>query len=151
MLSRRRFLRLALASTTIAAVGGRAKLAHTEKEHASTLKVSTRIIEFNRRAARVYGISQPDGNRGLYANKGEWFRVRLVNELGTETLIHWHGLTPPSEQDGVPELSQPALQPGHSYDYDFVHNRSGTFWMHSHVGLQEQQLLAAPLIVRQPG
>ncbi len=151
MLSRRRLLRLALASTTFAAVGGRAGLAHAEKEHASTLKVSTRIIEVNRRAARVYGISQLDGSRGLYANKGERFRVRLVNELDTETLIHWHGLTPPSEQDGVPELSQPALQPGHSYDYDFVHNRSGTFWMHSHVGLQEQQLLAAPLIVRQPG
>ena len=151
MLSRRRFARLALASTAIAAAGAGAKLAYAEKVRASTLKVSTRIIEVNGKAARVYGLSQPDESWGLYANKGQRFRVRLVNELDTESLIHWHGLTPPSEQDGVPGLSQPALQPGQSYDYDFVHNRSGTFWMHSHVGLQEQQLLAAPLIVRQPG
>ncbi len=68
MLSRRHFLRLALASTTIAAVGGRVKLAQAEKEHASTLRVSTRIIEVNGRAARVYGISQLDGSWGLYAN-----------------------------------------------------------------------------------
>jgi FtsP/CotA-like multicopper oxidase with cupredoxin domain len=44
-------------------------------------------------------------------------------------------------------LSQPVLQPGGSYDYDFE-PRAGTHWMHSHVGLQEQKLLAAPLIIR---
>ncbi len=92
MLSRRRFVRFALASATIAALGGRAKLAYAEREQASTLKVSTRIIEVNRRAARVYGISQLDGSWGLYGDKGERFRVRLVNELDTETLIHWHGI-----------------------------------------------------------
>ena len=46
-------------------------------------------------------------------------------------------------------LSQAALKPGESFDYDFANTRSGTHWMHSHVGLQEQQLLAAPLIVRE--
>jgi FtsP/CotA-like multicopper oxidase with cupredoxin domain len=49
----------------------------------------------------------------------------------------------------VPMLSQAVLQSGASYDYDFVNRRAGTHWMHSHVGLQEQQLLAAPLIVRE--
>ena len=46
-------------------------------------------------------------------------------------------------------LSQAPLKPGESFDYDFVNTRSGTHWMHSHLGLQEQQLLAAPLIVRE--
>jgi FtsP/CotA-like multicopper oxidase with cupredoxin domain len=64
--------------------------------------------------------------------------------------VHWHGLTPPSDQDGVPEFSQPALKAGGDYEYDFLLARPGTNWMHSHVGLQEQQLLAAPLIVRDP-
>jgi FtsP/CotA-like multicopper oxidase with cupredoxin domain len=73
----------------------------------------------------------------------------LVNETGIDTLIHWHGLTPPSDQDGVPLLSQPPLQPGGRYDYDFENTRSGTHWMHSHVGLQQQLLLAAPLIIRE--
>ncbi len=46
-------------------------------------------------------------------------------------------------------LSQAPIKPGAFHDYDFINTRSGTHWMHSHVGLQEQQLLAAPLIVRE--
>ena len=80
---------------------------------------------------------------------GERFRARVKNDLDVETLLHWHGLNPPSAQDGVPMLSQAPLKPGESFDYDFVNTRSGTHWMHSHLGLQEQQLLAAPLIVRE--
>ena len=69
--------------------------------------------------------------------------------LSEPTLIHWHGQTPPSDQDGAPMLSQPALRPGDQFNYDFQ-RAAGTHWMHSHVGLQEQQMLAAPLIVREP-
>ena len=75
------------------------------------------------------------------------FGLRLENQSSEETLVHWHGLAPPPEQDGVPGLSQPLLAPGAAYDYGFPLRRPGTFWMHSHYGLQEQQLLAAPLIV----
>ena len=95
MLSRRRFARLALASTAIATAGAGAKLAYAENARANTLKVSTRVIEVNGKAARVYGLSQPDGSWDLYANKGERFRVRLVNELDTETLV-LEQLHPPS-------------------------------------------------------
>jgi FtsP/CotA-like multicopper oxidase with cupredoxin domain len=98
----------------------------------------------------VFGLIQPGGQHGIVADAGQRFHVRLVNELDEHTLVHWHGLTPPSDQDGVPELSQPALKAGSDYEYDFVLARPGTNWMHSHVGLQEQQLLAAPLIVRDP-
>lgn len=66
-------------------------------------------------------------------------------------MIHWHGLTPPVQQDGVPGLSGPPLAAGQSKDYRFYNSRTGTHWMHSHLGLQEQQLLAAPLIVAENG
>ncbi len=39
---------------------------------------------------------------------------------------------------------------GQSHAYDFAVDVPGTNWMHSHLGLQEQRLLAAPLIVRDP-
>lgn len=112
-------------------------------------KVASRIIEVNGRAAKVFGIASGDGGNGLSLMLGERFRARVKNDLDVETLLHWHGLNPPSAQDGVPMLSQAALKPGESFDYDFVNTRSGTHWMHSHVGLQEQQLLAAPIIVRE--
>jgi FtsP/CotA-like multicopper oxidase with cupredoxin domain len=113
------------------------------------LRAVKRTLEVNGKAASVYGLVGPGGRPGLELKYGEPFRVKLSNELDVATLIHWHGLTPPAAQDGVPDLSQPVLPPGAAYDYDFPITRSGTHWMHSHVGLQEQQLLAAPLIVRE--
>lgn len=113
------------------------------------LKVSKRSIEVKGKAASVFGLTGEGGKPGLEMMLNERFRVKLVNDTDVETLIHWHGLTPPSAQDGVPMLSQETLKPGQSFDYDFANTRSGTHWMHSHVGLQEQQLLAAPLIVRE--
>jgi FtsP/CotA-like multicopper oxidase with cupredoxin domain len=116
---------------------------------APRLRAVTRTIEVKGRAAKVFGLLGPDGRPGMEFVFGENFRARLENLTGTETLIHWHGLTPPSEQDGVPMLSQAVLPTGSVQTYDFANTRSGTHWMHSHVGLQEQSLLAAPLIVRE--
>lgn len=149
-LSRRRLLQMASASVLSGAFLGRPVPAHAAVGAPDTLRVYRRTIEVNGKPAQRLAIAQADGTPGLAGEKGGRFRVGLVNELDEPTLIHWHGLTPPSEQDGVPGLSQPALAPGGHYDYDFLHKRAGTFWMHSHVGLQEQRLLAAPLIVHDP-
>ena len=115
----------------------------------TVLKVVRRTLEVKGRAATVYGIVDGAGEPGLNLAFGDPFRIRLSNESDSETLVHWHGLTPPYGQDGVPSLPQPALRPGQSFDYDFAVKRTGTHWMHSHFGLQEQQMLAAPLIVRE--
>lgn len=144
--SRRRFL---AAGVTAAIAAPFARSAHA-RVGSTELRAARRIIEVNGKAANVLGLLQPDGRQGIVADAGQRFHVQLVNELDEYTLVHWHGLTPPSDQDGVPELSQPPLEAGSRYEYDFVLARPGTNWMHSHVGLQEQQLLAAPLIVRDP-
>ncbi|MCC7048674.1 MAG: multicopper oxidase family protein [Alphaproteobacteria bacterium] len=114
------------------------------------LAVERRVIEVNGQPASVYGIRGPDGRPGLVLAPGQRFQVRLDNRAGLPTLIHWHGQTPPLVQDGVPGLSQPLLQPDRSYDYDYA-PRPGTHWMHSHEGLHEQLLMAAPLIVHEAG
>lgn len=145
-MSRRRLLQAGAAAATLSLP----RSPHAEAS-AAALHAVKRTIEVNGKAAEVFGLVQSDGTHGLYLDAGQRFRVRLTNEIGEATLIHWHGLTPPSGQDGVPDLSQPALDHGGSYDYDFTLARPGTNWMHSHVGLQEQQMLAAPLIVRDPG
>ena len=126
-------------------IAGAPRAAETVRQ----LTVSKRTLEVKGRAASVYSLTGENGKPGLEFLVEERFRVNLRNDTDTATLIHWHGLTPPNDQDGVPVLSQPLLQPGQSYDYDFPNRHAGTHWMHSHVGLQEQQLLAAPLIVRE--
>lgn len=112
------------------------------------LRIVKRSLEVNKRAATVFGLANEARGSGLTFTEGDRFAVRLDNASDEPTLVHWHGLTPPWKQDGVPGVTQPMLDPGKSYDYDFTLTRPGTHWMHAHT-LQEQQLLAAPLIVRE--
>jgi FtsP/CotA-like multicopper oxidase with cupredoxin domain len=114
---------------------------------APRLIAETRSLEVNGKAASALRLSL-DKKPDFVA--GGRFAVTLDNRLREPTLVHWHGLTPPSAQDGTPDLSQPALPPGRSYDYDFELTRAGTFWMHSHYGFQRAKLMAAPLIVDLP-
>ncbi len=106
-----------------------------------------RTLEINGKLATVMGLHQPDGKQGLFIDVNQPFNVTLQNSLAVPTAIHWHGLHPPNNQDGVPGLTQPVVAPGSSFRYDFPTRPSGTHWMHSHEGLQEAFLLAAPLIV----
>lgn len=113
------------------------------------LRLQTRQIEVGGKAATRYGVVQASGAFGLSLNEGDDLDVRLENALSEPSGLHWHGLTPPWRQDGVPYISGPPIAPGQSADYKFPARPTGTRWMHSHFGLQEQDLLAAPLIVRE--
>ena len=52
--------------------------------------------------------------------------------------------------DGVPFVTQNPIPPGGSLRYDFPLKQSGTYWMHSHYGLQEQLFNSAPMIIWTP-
>ena len=69
---------------------------------------------------------------------GETLRVRFKNELPQPTTVHWHGVRVPNGMDGVPGLTQPAVQPGGSFTYEFTPKDAGTFWFHPHVRSSEQ-------------
>lgn len=111
------------------------------------LRATTRTLDIGGRAVSVKGILNDQGTTGLILNPDEAFRLDLVNELDTPTILHWHGQIPPNAQDGVPDMPQPALAAGERRSYDFAAT-PGTHWMHSHIPVQEMELLAAPLIVR---
>ncbi len=128
-------------------VAGRAALA----AETISLEATTRMIEVKGKAVKAYALRNAAGAPGLSFTVGDSFKVRLNNRLAEPTLVHWHGLTPPSAQDGVPGLSQDPIAAGASYDYDFPLKIPGTYWMHSHFSLvQAQRLLSAPLIIRTP-
>jgi FtsP/CotA-like multicopper oxidase with cupredoxin domain len=141
----------------LAASAGFCSIAHAQNPPAggpdgnapprTILQLQRRNITVNGKPASVYGIRQPDGTFGITTDVGKPFRVRVENKIEEPSLIHWHGLTPPWQQDGVPGISGPPIPPGGTADYDFPLRFGGTFWMHSHQGLQEQLLMAAPLII----
>jgi len=115
----------------------------------SRLAIVRRTIEVNGRAASVFGLRQVDGTPGLRFRAGDAFNVLLRNETAEPTIVHWHGLTPPWPSDGVPDAPLPLIAAGTNRAYDFPVGKPGTYWMHAHT-LQEQALLAAPLIVTDP-
>ena len=118
--------------------------------NATRLQAKSRTLEINGKAATLMGLEQANGKQGLSFVVGQPFNVLLENQLSVPTAIHWHGLHPPNNQDGVPGLTQPVIAPNTSMAYNFPVQPAGTHWMHSHQGLQEAFLLAAPLIVHDP-
>jgi multicopper oxidase len=81
--------------------------------------------------------------------EGERLRARLVNRLPDPTTVHWHGVPVPNEADGVPGVTQEAVRPGEEFLYDFNASPAGSYIYHSHVGLQLDRGLHAPLIVEE--
>lgn len=145
--SRRRFLMASAALGTLAALPFPAIMTAQAAVPRRSLTITTRSLDIDGKAATVFGITQPNGTSGLILDPGETMAVDLTNATTEDTIIHWHGQTPPYLMDGVADASRPVLTAGETRAYDFT-PVPGTHWMHSHHGLQEARLLAAPLIVR---
>ncbi|RMB60564.1 copper oxidase [Dokdonia sinensis] len=75
----------------------------------------------------------------LEFNEGEFAIINVTNKMDVETSVHWHGLILPHFYDGVPYLNTPPIKPGETQQYKFALKQSGTYWYHSHTGLQEQR------------
>ncbi|HEX3572986.1 MAG TPA: multicopper oxidase family protein [Rhodopila sp.] len=110
------------------------------------LVAGTRTIEVNGKAASVFRLTGPDGKSCLTLAPGERFNVSLANATNDPTIVHWHGQLPPWTQDGFPWKQTPPIAAGATRNYDYA-PIPGTYWMHSHHCMQEQLLMAAPLIV----
>ncbi|HEF4758162.1 TPA: copper resistance system multicopper oxidase [Pseudomonas putida] len=79
--------------------------------------------------------------------EGDTVTLRVKNRLKDSTSIHWHGILLPSNMDGVPGLSFKGIEPGGVYVYQFKVRQNGTYWYHSHSGLQEQVGVYGPLVI----
>lgn len=83
----------------------------------------------------------------IRVREGDLLRVTLRNELPQATSIHWHGLPVPNAMDGVAGLTQPPVAPGESFTYEFRTTPAGTYFYHSHAGLQLDRGLYGPLVI----
>ncbi|MDF2932868.1 MAG: copper oxidase [Chryseobacterium sp.] len=102
------------------------------------LYVKDTIVNFtgeNRRAIAVNGKLQAPT---LYFTEGDTAEIYLHNMLKENTGFHWHGVILPNEHDGVPYLTTKPVEPGETHLYKFRVSQNGTYWYHSHEGLQEQ-------------
>jgi len=132
---------------TIAASSARAQPAASLPAGFVRLRVVPGELTVDGKVGKAYRIEREDGRLGWVGRRGGRFQVALDNGLADPLSIHWHGLILPDGQDGVPYVTQPPIKPGERRLYDFPLVQAGTYWMHSHFGLQEQIMVTAPLII----
>jgi len=82
--------------------------------------------------AVVWGYNGSTPGPTIEATQGDRVRIYVTNRLKEATTIHWHGLILPSGMDGVGGLSQPQIQPGETFAYEFDLVQHGTHMYHPH-------------------
>lgn len=117
-------------------------------EHEYTLTLKEEMV--NKAGKDVMGMTVNGGIPGPILNfkEGEYAIIYVKNEMSVETSIHWHGMILPNFFDGVPYLTTPPIEPGHTFKYEFPINQSGTYWYHSHTMLQEQSGVFGSLVIQ---
>ena len=83
--------------------------------------------------------------------EGDQITLNVTNHLNADTSIHWHGILLPFQMDGVPGVTFPGIKPGETFTYEFPLIQAGTYWYHSHSGLQEQLGHYGPIVIEPKG
>ncbi|OFX00698.1 MAG: copper-binding protein [Alphaproteobacteria bacterium RIFCSPHIGHO2_12_FULL_63_12] len=160
MLSRRRFLNqtAALGATaftaSLAAPGARAAglSAPTALSGANfDLTVAYTPVGVDGRKREAVLVNQSFPAPLLRWREGEEVTINVTNALDEDTSIHWHGVLLPAGMDGVPGVSFPGIRPSETFTYRFPVKQSGTYWYHSHSGMQEQIGHYGPIIIDPKG
>lgn len=103
------------------------------------LYVRDTIVNFSGKDKRAIAVNGQIPMPTLTFTEGDIAEIYVHNELEKEnTALHWHGLFLPNKEDGVPYLTQMPIKPGKTHKYTFPIIQNGTYWYHSHSGLQEQ-------------
>jgi FtsP/CotA-like multicopper oxidase with cupredoxin domain len=104
-------------------------------------------FEVGGRKVQTWGYNGGVPGPEIRVTEGDTLRVMALNRLPVDTTIHWHGLPVPNAMDGVPHITQPPIESGKEFTYEFVVPTASTYVYHSHVGLQLDRGVYGPLIV----
>jgi FtsP/CotA-like multicopper oxidase with cupredoxin domain len=147
---RRRFIPVVIALAVAAGAVVDGAVHHATRSSAGPVRAQSQVRDFTLVAEPVKWEIQPGlvvdgwGYNGqipgptLRVTEGDYVRVHLVNHLPTATTIHWHGIDVPTNEDGVPGLSQDGVPPGGDFIYEFYATNPGTRWYHSHADTDAQ-------------
>ncbi|MCH4562921.1 copper resistance system multicopper oxidase [Halomonas sp. EGI 63088] len=111
------------------------------------LAIRRESLPIDGRATRPISINGTSPGPLIRLKEGQDAVLKVTNLLEEPTSIHWHGLILPAAMDGVPGISFAGIEPGETFTYRFPVRQNGTYWYHSHSGLQEQLGHAGPLII----
>jgi len=160
VLSRRRFLQGLAAGGVVAGFGpalsvaARPAVATTGAGTAPVLSgtefdltIAETAVNFTGRPRMATTVNGSIPGPTLRWREGDTVTIRVHNRLPVDSSIHWHGILLPYQMDGVPGVSFPGIRPGETFTYRFKVRQSGTYWYHSHSGMQEQTGMFGAIVV----
>ncbi|WP_156678489.1 copper resistance system multicopper oxidase [Sphingomonas profundi] len=115
------------------------------------LRIAGQMLTVGGRPSHAIGINGSVPAPLIRLREGQDVVLRVINQLDEETSLHWHGLLVPSRFDGVPGISFPGIPARGTFEYRFPIRQAGTYWYHSHSGLQEQMGLYGPIVIDPAG
>jgi len=155
MLNRRRFVEGLALTTGLAALGAsRARAAAPAailRGDRIDLTIGPTPVNYTGLARTATAVNGLVPGPTLRLREGDTVTLNVTNRLEEPTSIHWHGLLLPNPMDGVPGLTFRGIMPGETFTYRFPIRQAGTYWYHSHSGMQEQTGLYGPLILEPRG
>ncbi len=112
-----------------------------------SLRIARQALTVDGRTTRAIGVNGTVPAPLIRLREGQDVQIEVINDLDEESSIHWHGLLVPAGQDGVPGVSFPGIRARSRFRYAFPVRQNGTYWYHSHSGLQEQLGLYGPIVI----
>jgi FtsP/CotA-like multicopper oxidase with cupredoxin domain len=112
-----------------------------------TLRIARQTMMIDGRPSKAIGINGTVPAPLIRLREGQNVRLNVINDLDEDSSIHWHGLLVPPQYDGVPGISFPGIKARSSFLYEFPIKQNGTYWYHSHSGLQEQLGHYGPIVI----
>ena len=111
------------------------------------LRIARHRLPFAGRDGNAIGLNGSVPGPLVRLREGQKATLRVTNALDVDSSIHWHGLLVPADMDGVPGVSFAGIRPNSTFTYKYEVRQNGTYWYHSHSGLQEQSGVYGPLII----
>jgi len=116
-----------------------------------TLRIARQTMMIDGRPSKAIGINGTVPAPLIRLREGQNVRLHVVNDLDEDSSIHWHGVLVPAQFDGVPGISFPGIKPRSTFLYEFPIRQNGTYWYHSHSGMQEQLGHYGPIVIDPAG
>jgi FtsP/CotA-like multicopper oxidase with cupredoxin domain len=111
------------------------------------LDISYKTLNVTGKNVKAMALNDSIPGPTLRFTEGDIARIRFKNSMDVATSVHWHGILLPYRQDGVPFVANPPIEPGETELFEFEIKQAGTYWFHSHTGLQEQRGVYGSIVI----
>ena len=111
------------------------------------LYIDYQEVSYSSKPVKAMTINNSIPGPTIEVDEGDIVQIRVHNRMDVETSIHWHGILLPNREDGVPYLTTPPIMPNSMHLFRFPIIQSGTYWYHSHTGLQEQRGVYGGIVI----